>query len=66
MNLGDVADGVRDLCENVVIEGVAAYEVAEIGEGRQLFLDRSFEIKHVGGMQRAKNICDVLHKLLTR
>ncbi len=38
MDLGDVAGGVRDLFENVVVERVAAYEVAEIGEGRQFFL----------------------------
>ena len=66
MNFGDVADVVRDLGENVVVEGVAAYEIAEIGEGGQFLLDRSFEIKHVAGAQRAKDLCDVLHELLTR
>ena len=59
MNLGDVADSVRDFGENVVIEGVAAYEVAEIGERRQLLLDRGFEIKNIVGVQRAKDVCDV-------
>ncbi len=66
MDLGDVANGVRDLFENVVVERVAAYEVAEVGEGRQLFLDGGFEIKHVVGVQRAKYVRDVLYELLTR
>ncbi len=55
-----------DLFENVVVERVAAYEVAEIGEGRQFLLDKGFEIKHVVGVQRAKYVCDVLYELLTR
>ena len=66
MDLGDVANGVRDLFENIVIERVAAHEVAEVGEGRQFFLDRGFEIKHVVGVQRAKYVCDVLYELSTR
>ncbi len=47
MNFGDVTDGVRDLVEDVVVEGVSADEVAEGREGRKFFLDVVFDVEHM-------------------
>ncbi len=51
MNFCNVADGVRDLREDGVVERVSTDEVTEGREGRKFFLDVVFDVKHVGGVQ---------------
>jgi hypothetical protein len=63
VNFGDVTD-VRDLVEDVVVEGVSANEVAEGREGRKFFLDVVFDVEHIGGVQGAEHDGDMPEQLL--
>ncbi len=64
MNFSDVADGVRDLREDVVVERVSTDEVTEGREGRKFFLDVVFDVNHVSGVQGAEHNGDVPEQLL--
>ena len=59
VNFGDVTDGVRDLVEDVVVEGVSADEVAEGREGRKFFLDVVFDVEHIVSVQGAEHDGDM-------
>ncbi len=59
MDLGNLADLMRDLSENIVIERVAADEVAKSSEGGELFFDVVFDEEYVAGVQCAEDSGDV-------
>ncbi len=59
MDLGNVADVMRDLGENIVVERVATNEVAKCSEGGELFFDVVFDEEDVGCVQCAENGGDV-------
>ncbi len=66
--LGDFADLVRDLCEDVVVERVTTDEIAKCSEGCEFFFDAVFDLKkdHVAGMQCAEYNGDVREQLAAR
>ncbi len=57
-------DGVRDLVEDIVVEGVSADEVTEGREGRKFFLDVVFDLEHIGSVQGAEHDGDMPEQLL--
>ena len=59
VDLGDVADVMRDLGENIVIERVATNEITKCSEGGELFFDVVFDEEDVGCVQCAENGGDV-------
>ncbi len=66
VDLGHLADLMRDLSENIVIERVAADEVAKCSEGDELFFDVVFDEEYVAGVQCAEDSGDVRKQLAAR
>ncbi len=66
MNFGDVADVMRDLSENIVIERVTTNEVVKCSEGGELFFDVVFDEEYVSCVQCAENDSDVRKQLAAR
>ncbi len=66
MDLGNVADVVRDLGENIVVERVATNEIAKCSEGGELFFDVVFDEKDVGCVQCTEDGGDVRKQLAVR
>ena len=66
VDLGNVADLMRDLGENIVVERVATNEVAKCSEGGELFFDVIFDEEDVGCLQCAENGGDVHKQLAAR
>ena len=66
LDLGNVADLMRDLSENIVIERVATNEVAKCSEGGELFFDVVFDEENVSCVQCAENGGDVRKQLAAR
>ena len=66
VDLGNVADLMRDLGENIVVERVATNEVAKCSEGGELFFDVIFDEEDVGCVQCAENGGDVHKQLAAR
>ncbi len=64
VNFSDVTDGVRDLLEDVVVEGVSADEVTEGREGSKFFLNAVFDVEHIGSVQGAEYDGDMPEQLL--
>ena len=66
VDLGYLADLMRDLCEDVVIERVSTDEVTKCSEGGELFFDVVFDEEYVAGVQCAENSGDVHKQLAAR
>ncbi len=66
VDLGDLADLMRDLIENIVIERVATDEVAKCSEGGELFFEVVFDEEYVAGVQCAEDSGDARKQLAAR
>ena len=66
VDLGNLADLMRDLSENIGIDRVAADEVAKNSEGGEFFFDVVFDEEDVGCVQCAENGGDVHKQLAAR
>ncbi len=63
VDLGNLADLMGDLSDDVVIERVATDEVAKCSEGGELFFDVIFDEEYVAGVQGAENSGDMRKQL---
>ena len=66
VDLGNVADVMRDLGENIVIERVATNEIAKCSEGDELFFDVVFDEEDVGCVQCTEYGGDVRKQVAAR
>ena len=66
VDLGNVADVMRDLGENIVVERVATNEIAKCSEGGELFFDVVFDEEDVGCVQCTEYGGDVRKQVAAR